>query len=80
MSYDDDITEQILGRYEWLKSKGDFPRLDENGERTSAYHNLTHLNTELEMCERILLKKDGKDKYIEMIKFVAASFHRLENQ
>jgi len=78
MSYDSDITEQILSRYNWLKTKGDFPRLDTNGERTSEYHNLTHLDTELSMCERVLLKNDGKEKFLEMRAFVDETFRRLD--
>jgi len=78
MSYDKPIAEQIVARYNWLKKESNFNKKDDTGERTPQYHNLCHLEAELRMCERILLRQVGKEKIVEMLDFVHEAFRRLE--
>ena len=78
-NYGKEIVEQVIDRYKWLKSKGNFSFKNDNGERTPEYHNLGHLETELNMCERIILRTFGKDKFNEMVAFVCETYRRLES-
>jgi len=77
-NYGKEIVEQVVDRYNWLVSKGNFSRM-KDGERSPEYHNLGHLETELRMCERIILGTLGKEKLNEMNTFVTETYKRLES-